>query len=230
MKEYILPYGNEQRTIHIPDGVRSTLVSYYGAELSSDGNNEDKQIGMSHVRAALRAPYGTKPLREIARGTRQAVIIISDSSRLCPSHMLLPDILEELRVAGLAYESMTVIVALGMHRKLTEQELRRLVAVDIYTKVKVINHSPQEEDCVVVGSTRYGTPISILREVVEADLRIALGNIEPHGLVGFSGGAKALLPGVAGGATIEAHHGLSMRYPPKPGNFEHPLRLALEDA
>jgi nickel-dependent lactate racemase len=93
-----------------------------------------------------------------------------------------------------------------------------------------VNHSAQPEDCVAVGTTQRGTPVEINRLVCEAELRVATGNIEPHALVGVSGGVKALVPGVASRTTIERNHALSQSYKAQPGDPDNPVHRDLEEA
>ncbi|RKN75081.1 nickel-dependent lactate racemase [Paenibacillus ginsengarvi] len=182
------------------------------------------------IRQALLQPAGGTRLHELAVGRKQAVILISDGTRLCPSFLFLPALLEELNKGGIPDERICIVVALGLHRKHTEAELRRLVGETIYRRVKVLNHSACPEDCVFVGITRQGTPIEINRHVIEADLRIATGNIEPHRLVGVSGGVKALLPGTASERCIEANHALSQRYKAKLGDPDNPIHDDMAEA
>lgn len=182
------------------------------------------------IKRALRNPIGTLSLAELAAERERAVIVISDMTRLCPSHLFLEPLLNELNAGGMPDSSVTVIVALGIHRKQTEDELRALVGDRVFHRVRVVNHSPAEEDCIPVGTTSIGTPIEINRLVVEADLRILTGNIEPHRLAGMSGGAKALLPGVASRRCIEANHALSQSAQTVPGSPDNQIRRDMEEA
>lgn len=179
---------------------------------------------------AFEHPIQSPPLREIAKDKRSAVILISDISRLCPSYLFLERMLNELNAAGLPDSRIRIVVALGMHRKQTEQELRRLAGEAVYRRVQVLNHSPLSEDCVPLGMTSMGTPIEINRHVAEAELRVVTGNIEPHALAGMSGGIKALVPGVASHRCIEHNHGLSRRFKAEIGNPDNPVRQDLEEA
>ncbi len=178
----------------------------------------------------MSAPVGALKLRELAKGKSRAVILISDGTRLCPTWLLLPPLLEELHAAGLGDDQIDIVVALGAHRKHTPDELKRLVGAEVYARIRVHNHSAASEDCVHRGTTSLGTPVEINRLVAETPLRIATGNIEPHAMVGISGGVKALVPGVASRRTIECHHALSLTYKAVPGVPFNPLHLDLEEA
>ncbi len=216
-----LRYGQDRVCLTLPDGIQADTVSYR-PEAEADGGDI--------VRNALANPIGSPPLRELARGKESAVILISDISRLCPSHLFLESLLEQLNAGGIPDSRITVVAALGTHRKQTDAELRQLAGETVSRRIAVVNHSALPEDCIRLGTTSLGTPIEINRDVVRADLRIATGNIEPHGLVGMSGGVKALVPGVASSLCIERHHSLSQTYRAIPGNTDNPLHRDLEEA
>jgi nickel-dependent lactate racemase len=182
------------------------------------------------IRQALDKPIGTPRLNRLARGRRNAVILISDISRLCPSYLFLDELLTQLHEAGVADEHIRIVVALGLHRKQTEDELKQLVGEPVYRRVRVVNHSALSEDCVLLGTTSMGTPVEINRIVAEAELRIATGNIEPHALVGISGGVKALVPGTASHRCIEHNHALSQKFTAQPGQPDNPIHRDLEEA
>lgn len=220
---FTLPYGTAHVSFSLPVQRSADTIIYPGA-------NTSPIDGMAVLEAALAAPVGSPPLAELARGKRSAVLLISDGSRLAPSRMFLPLLLRELAAGGLTDDRVTIVVALGMHRKHTEDELVRLVGADVYRRVRVVNHSAQPEDCVAVGTTQRGTPVEINRLVHDAELRVATGNIEPHALVGVSGGVKALVPGVASRTTIERNHALSQSYKAQPGDPDNPIHRDLEDA
>lgn len=216
----LLPYGKGHVELKVDFPVPPTLLDYR----SDTGSPAD-----GIVRDALEQPVAGKSLRELAAGSRRAVILISDNTRLCPSRLFLPALLEELNEAGLSDEQIRIVVALGMHRKQTESELIQLAGDEVFRRVAVVNHSALSEDCVFLGTTSSGTPIEINRIVVEADFRIATGNIEPHRLVGVSGGVKALVPGTASKRCIEANHALSQHYKARLGDPDNPVHRDLEE-
>jgi len=216
------PYGKGSIALSLPENV--DLVTYRAASEEEAPGDE-----RSRFARALAAPIGSPPLAELARGRSDAVILISDITRLSPSARFLPALLDALNEGGLPDERIRIVVALGTHRRMTDDELR-LLAGEAYGRVAVENHSCDPADCVDVGTTPAGTRVSINRRVVEADLRIATGNIEPHRLVGVSGGIKALFPGVAAAPSIEQHHALSQSHRAVPGYADNPLHRDLEDA
>lgn len=205
----------------LPETIRPRMLTYAGT-LSNDNGDP--------IRGALSRPVQSPRLSELARGKKSAVILISDGSRLSPSYRLLPPLLEELAEGGVPDSAVTVIVALGMHRVHTEEELIQLTGAEVYYRVKVINHSALEEDCVFLGTTSRGTPVILNRHVVRAELLIVTGNIEPHRLAGMSGGIKAVIPGCASRACIEANHALSRTGQAIPGAVDNPVHEDLEEA
>jgi nickel-dependent lactate racemase len=220
-----LPYGKGVIPLTISPSLPFDTITY---RLSDE--TADQVVSVERIRSALAQPMETPPLHQLARGKRSAVIVVSDGTRLCPSELLLPELLKELHEGGIPDEAVDIIIALGMHRKHTEEELRRLVGTDIFDRVRVHNHSAAGEDCIRVGVTSAGTPIEINRLAVQADLRILTGNIEPHALVGISGGVKALVPGIASHSCIEHNHSLSLQYQASLGRPDNPIHRDLEEA
>lgn len=216
-----MPYGTESITFTCPPDCRPDILTY--APPDSEGD-------IRLLERALENPIGTPRLSNLAQGRSNAVILISDGSRLAPSYKYLPLLLKELNEGGIADKDIRIVVALGMHRVHTPDELRELTGTEFYNRVQVMNHSALEEDCVYLGDTSRGTPVCINRHVVEANLRIATGNLEPHRLVGMSGGVKALIPGCASHRCIEANHSLSKTYKATPGLIDNPLHEDLVEA
>jgi nickel-dependent lactate racemase len=215
----LLAYGHETVTLPL-DPACYDVIHYCPAETEEP----PEQL----VRRSLESPIQSLRLSQMAAGRKRVVILISDITRLSPSYIMLPALLDELNRGGISDERIQVIVSLGMHRKQTEEELRYL-AGPVYDRVQIANHSAASEDCMYLGTTKLGTPVEVNRTVVQADLRIATGNVEPHRLVGVSGGVKALFPGVASGRSIEQHHSLSHIYKAVPGYSDNPLHQDLEE-
>jgi nickel-dependent lactate racemase len=214
-----LPYGNSTLQLSLPETQPVDIISYH---IKTTDRSRDASV--RRILEALSSPEGTSKLQHLASGKRSAVILISDGTRLCPSALLLPPLLDELNAGGIPDEGIDIIIALGLHRKHTEEEMRQLVGEEVYNRIRVHNHSSAEEDCLLLGTTSSGTPIEINRLAVQADLRIATGNIEPHAMAGISGGIKALVPGIASKRCIEHNHSLSLRAKAQagqPGNLVH---------
>lgn len=220
-----LRYGHTTINFQLPPGRSIRTVTY-----NLSGDSGSPLASAARVRHALAAPIGSSTLRELARSSTKAVILIPDGTRLCPSPQLLEPLLEELNEAGIADDRIDVVVALGYHRRHTDEELRELVSDPLYRRVRVHNHSCLPEDCVYVGTTTLGTPVEINLLVAAAPLRIVIGNIEPHSLVGISGGVKALVPGAASKRCIEHNHALSLSHKVAAGSSDNPIHRDLEEA
>jgi nickel-dependent lactate racemase len=137
--------------------------------------------------------------------------------------------LDELYEAGVKKEDISVVLALGSHRRHTEEEKIRLLGERVYNEVKCIDSDA--DDCVRMGVTSSGTPVDIFRLVAEADRRICVGNIEYHYFAGYSGGAKAIMPGVSTPSAIQANHSKMILDDAKAGKLEgNPVREDLEEA
>jgi nickel-dependent lactate racemase len=163
------------------------------------------------LRAALAAPIGAPPLETLARGRRDAVIVVSDRTRPVPNALLLPPILDALRRGGLPPEAVTLQVATGLHRPCTRAELDEMLGSELARSLRVVQHDARDAGSHVnLGRTRGGMPIWIDRFFVERDLRIVTGLIEPHLMAGYSGGRKAVCPGLAAVETVRVAHGPAM--------------------
>ena len=165
---------------------------------------------------ALRNPHGVASLKDIARGRKRVVILVSDYTRAVPAKMLLLPLVDELHQAGISESQITIIIAGGLHRPSTREEIARIVGNDWVKRLTVVNHNALDSDRLTfLGKTKRGTPVWINSLVSESDLCIALGQIEPHEYAGFTGGRKSILPGVSGEETIRFNH--------SPEMIEHPL-------
>ncbi|MDR1520778.1 MAG: nickel-dependent lactate racemase, partial [Planctomycetota bacterium] len=186
-------------------------------------------VGPAAVARALREPIESPPLRELVGPGEKIAIITSDITRPLPSYQVLPAVLDELAAAGVDMNDVVVVFALGVHRKHTEGEMRRLVGDASFERVRCLDGDPA--DAVHLGVTGSGTPVDIARPVAEADKRIGLGNIEYHYFAGYSGGAKAIMPGVSTRAAIQANHSRMVLPEAAAGRLEdNPLRLDIEEA
>lgn len=214
-------YGNGVQTVEAPDrNVMDVLLANPVAHA---------RCGEEAVRFALAHPIGAPCLRRLVKPGRRVAIVASDVSRPVPSFEILPAILDELSAAGCRDEDITVVFALGSHRHHTEEEKRRLAGPDVYDRVRCVDSNP--DDCVHMGTTKNGTPVDVTRTVAEADVRICTGNIEFHYFAGYSGGVKAIMPGVSTPAAIQANHRLMVRPESCAGNLDtNPLRQDIEEA
>ena len=158
------------------------------------------------VAAAMDTPIGSPRLEELARGKRNVVVITSDHTRPVPSRIIMPQILKRLR-AGQPDIDITILVATGFHRPTTHEELVRKLGEEIVANERIVLHdSSDEANLVEAGTLPSGGRLIINRLVMEAELVVAEGFIEPHFFAGFSGGRKSILPGVVSRETVFANH------------------------
>ena len=157
--------------------------------------------------ALLADPIGTKPLRELAAGKQQVVILFDDLDRPTPADRIAPLILAELHAAGITDEQIRFIAATGAHRFLSLEDASKKLGPDVCRRYPFFNHNLFNH-VVDVGRTSLGTPLWIGREVMKCDLKIGIGGLIPYHSTGhlFGGGAKIILPGVSGKETINHHH------------------------
>lgn len=156
--------------------------------------------------AALDNPIASDPLRQRIDASAKICILFTDSTRATPNHKLIPWLLDYL--SFVPKTNITLVNQLGSHRPNTRDELCRMLTPRVVEEYRVLNHEPENSDSLKsFGVTRRGTPVLINKVVADANLRILTGFIEPHFFAGFSGGPKAIMPGVAGLQTIQCNHG-----------------------
>jgi nickel-dependent lactate racemase len=175
--------------------------------------------GEGAVAAALADPIDSAPLAALAAklpADQEAVIVISDITRPVPNQVILPPILQTLRDAGVSKDRITILVATGMHRPSTDGERLELCGQAIVDEYRIVDHRSDDKSTLVQlpEPTSSGTRVWVNRRYVEAGLKIATGFIEPHFMAGFSGGRKAICPGLVNLETIQKFHG--------PGFLENP--------
>jgi len=162
------------------------------------------------VRDALAAPLGSPPLKELAKGRKTACVVISDITRPVPNKILLPPLLDALEQGGIPRQSITILIATGMHRPNLGDELAYLVGRDIMDQYTIVNHYCRQAESYRKVDEIDGAPIEINRHYLDADLKILTGLIEPHFYAGYSGGGKAILPGISSFETMKFMHSYKM--------------------
>jgi lactate racemase len=162
------------------------------------------------VAEAIARPIESPPLAELAAGRSNACIVISDVTRPVPNRMVLPPILKTLEAAGIAREAITILIATGMHRPNEGAELESMVGAEIMANYRIINHFCREQADLRHIADIDGAPIELNRHYLDADLKILTGLIEPHMYAGYSGGRKALLPGISSYKTMTHMHSFKM--------------------
>ena len=214
-------YGDGFQEVEVPE---KNLIAVLTAN-----EMEHERTGGDAVRYALAHPIGKGLLRDEVHAGEKIAVITSDISRPLPSYDVIPAVLDELSAAGIPDEDITVVFALGSHRRQTEAEMRHLVGDAVYDRVRCVDSDP--DDCIHLGRTTAGTPLDITRVVAEADRRICLGNIEFHYFAGYSGGVKAIMPGASTPEAIQANHSMMVSPDACAGRLEgNPVRADLEEA
>jgi nickel-dependent lactate racemase len=159
------------------------------------------------IEAALDQPTAGTPLAELAAGKRSAAISVCDITRPAPNPITLPPLLRRLEAAGVPRENTRILIATGLHRPATEAEICHIVGQDVASQYTILNHDARNAgQHRHLGTSRSGTPVWIDERFMSADLHLTLGFIEPHLMLGFSGGRKLVAPGLAGEATIKELH------------------------
>jgi nickel-dependent lactate racemase len=195
-----LAYGKTGLEVELPDGYDVTLV-----EPRYVPGLPDPQAAL---RQALRAPIGSAPLRDWVKPGDKVGIVFSDITRPAPSHLLLPAVLEEL---GVPREAVTLFNALGTHRPNSEAELRAMLGDAVVDGYRIVQNDAFDPATQVhLGRTARGHEVWLNREFAACDVKILTGFIEPHFFAGFSGGGKAVMPGMAGQQTVLGNHDAAM--------------------
>lgn len=218
--EFAIKYYKDLVSFQIPD---ENVLGEILPNTCPSVESEEKE-----VKRALSEPFDSPLLSGVVRPGEKIVIITSDITRPVPSRIIIPCLLDELRKAGVENKDITVVFGLGSHRKQTEEEQKNLVGEEVYRQVRCIDSNP--DDCVHLGTCKNGTPVDIFRTVAEADRRILVGNVEYHYFAGYSGGMKAIMPGVSSKEAIQANHKNMIRPGAFAGNLvNNPVRDDIEE-
>ena len=194
-----LAFGKTGLAADLPPGFQYHVLEARSAQPLADWQR--------HLDSALDAPLGSPPLAELARGKRTAAISVCDITRPAPNPLTLPFVLRRLEQAGLHREDITILIATGLHRAATDAEIRQICGEEIAEAYRVVNHDARNlSQHRHLGSSASGTPVHIDERFMAADLHVTLGFIEPHLMLGFSGGRKLVAPGLAAQETIKVLH------------------------
>jgi len=223
-----LPWGNEELSLSLPD-------DWHLAGVLEPSTWPGVKGAMDHVRRSLMDPIGSPRLSDLARAGMRVALVIDDLSRPTPVARVLPAVLEELELGGVRREDVTLVLALGLHRPMTGEEIAQRTGEPEPEGLRWENHDCDDPDRLTfLGTTQRGTPVWVNTTVAQADLVVSIGCIEPHAIASFGGGYKNLVPGVAGRETVAHNHSLNCT----PDTFNmvgqpierNPMRLDLEDA
>jgi nickel-dependent lactate racemase len=218
-----IPYGPEDSiSLSLPES--NFIESLEPAEAPRDLDCTQE------IERALSAPLQSKPLYELVKNKSSVVIVADDNTRLTPTGVILPLVLNLMNDGGIADDQIKLIIALGTHRPMTDDEIARKFGQETFNRIEIINHDFRDPKVLVdLGVTDLGTPISINKHVIEAEFVLGIGSVYPHHIPGFAGGAKIIQPGVSGGNTTGHTHlaGCRMR-PTLLGQLENPVRTEME--
>lgn len=194
-----IPYGEKEVELNIPKGNLAEILS--PRKISLPTNQEDE------IRKAINNPIGTPPLEEIVKGGKKVVIICEDITRSAPISKVLAIVIEKLKAAKVNNEHISIIMALGSHRPMTENEIKRKVGEEIYSRFKVVNSEFKDKSKLSdLGEAPGGVRVWANKRVIRGDVKIGVGSIVPHPAIGFSGGGKIIYPGVVGEETVASFH------------------------
>jgi lactate racemase len=192
-------FGKHGIEVSVPDTFRAQVLRSHSAAALDDAG-----AALAH---ALDHPIGCDSLTAIARGKRTAAISVCDITRPAPNSVTLPPLLARLHDAGIPVDGVTILIATGLHRGATPEEIESIVGPEIAGRYRVVSHDARNLGAHrALGATKRGTPIFIDERFIAADLHITLGFIEQHLMLGFSGGRKLVAPGLAAQETIKVIH------------------------
>jgi nickel-dependent lactate racemase len=197
---YTVPYGKQTIQFSLPSAMSITQANSKPVSTIADASDA--------VAEALAHPVGSPPLREMVRAGNRICIVFTDVTRSCPDQVLVPPLLKELEAGGIRDEDITLLCGIGMHRASTHAEKVTKLGANIVARYRVIDNEPQNPAALIdLGKTAGGVPVSMHRSVMDADVVIATGIVEPHQYAGYSGGRKTLAVGAAGEELIAYTHG-----------------------
>ena len=216
-----IPYGKEEISLNIPD---KNVLDIITGSIDSFEQDED-----GIIKNALDKPVNSKRLSEIAEDKKSACILVSDITRPCPSYKFLPALIVELNRGGIKVDDIKVVLGLGIHRGHTEDEKRKLVGDYVFNNVNVMDSDAAKAK--LIGRTTKGTQVEVFEDALDNDILIATGNIEYHYFAGYSGGAKAVMPGICTRNSIQSNHSMMLQEEAAAGNFlNNPVRQDIEEA
>ena len=206
-----LDYGNSRLEVDISDNNLLYIIE----------NRSDEALPYPKEKLieSLKRPIGTLPLEEKIKDKSKVCIVISDITRAVPTKLILETLLPELLSYGVNKDSITILIGTGLHRPNEGEELVRLVGKDIAENYNIVNHNAKDrENCRQIGETKVGTPIILNKVFLDSDFKILTGLIEPHFMAGFSGGRKAICPGISYIDMFKHFHGPKILESPNASN------------
>jgi nickel-dependent lactate racemase len=218
-----ISYGNAKKLVRIPNQALTKVL-----QISDPSPLENPQEA---IKESLKNPCHSKSLQNLVKPGDKVVMIVPDITRPIPLKQIVPVILDELLAVEISYKDIVILIALGTHRPMTEEEIKNMLGEEVIKKVKVINHNWADNNQIIdMGITPLGTPIKVNRLVFEADFIIGIGSVKPHRSAGWSGGGKIIDPGVCGSDTIGWTHWRSVKFDTLDimGKVDNPIRKEIE--
>lgn len=217
-----VPYAKTTLTATLPDDRRIEMLSPREVVAAPDP--------MAEVERALAAPAGGKALSDFTQ-IRSVAIAINDKTRPVPHQYLLPPLLAQLDAMHISPQRITLLIATGTHPVMPPEEYAWILPQRIIQQYPIICHDITDEDSLMhLGTTSRGTPVYVNRAYMQADLRIVVGNVEPHQFMGFSGGVKSAVIGLAGKETINHNHAMMLQPQAAIGRYDdNPMRQDVEE-
>lgn len=225
-----MPWGKEMLNFYLPGNFKLLSVAQPKILAGLSDNNVT-----SRLKEVLHSPAASKPLSELVKSANKILFIVDDIGRPTPAHKLLGTILKTVFEARGKEEKFPLLFATGVHREMTVDEMKNKIGAENFSSVNAESHNAfKSENLVYVGETKQGTKFYVNKKVVDADLRIVVGTIEPHVQAGFGGGFKNILPGCSGPHAIGHNHYIGatpelfsmIGYAPE----DNPMRQDIEEA
>ena len=191
-------FGTKSLELPVPEGWQVEVCNMAGYDRPA--------LTPDQIKAAVTQNLiGAPPIRELAKGKKEVVIIFDDMTRVTRAADIVPSVVEELEEAGIPDNRIRFIVALGCHGAMNRADFIKKLGEATIARFPVYNHNPFD-NCVYAGTTSFGTEVYLNAEVMKCDFKIAIGSITPHVMSGFGGGWKIIVPGIASFESINALH------------------------
>jgi nickel-dependent lactate racemase len=217
-----LPYP-EMKPLDVPE---HNLIGIFSPSTVKMEETEEEII-----EKGFSQPIGSGPLSKMLKGSKNVLIVVDDYTRTTPVQKILPRLLRELETAGIQSSHIKILIALGTHRPMTEEEITKKFGKDTPERYSILNHHWWDSSQLsYLGETEGGTPIFVNRLVEEVDFIIGIGQIVPHRVSGFSGGGNIIQPGICGEETTGRTHWLGAQFTGREilGKIENPVKKEIE--
>jgi nickel-dependent lactate racemase len=216
------PYP-EMNSMDVPE---QNLIGIFSPSIVQTEETEEEII-----EGAFSHPIGSEPLSQMLRGCKNVLILADDYTRTTPVQKVLPRLMKELEMGGIKSSGIKILIALGTHRPMTEEEMVKKFGKEITQRYTLLNHNWWDRSQLInLGETEGGTPIFVNRLVEEVDFIIGIGQIVPHRVTGFSGGGNIIQPGICGEETTGRTHWLGAQFTGREilGKIENPVKKEIE--